>query len=39
LSVVLVILFGTVFLGEKLTWGKALGGALIFAGVIAVAFD
>lgn len=39
LSVVLVILFGTVFLGETLTWGKILGGALIFAGAIAVAFD
>ncbi len=39
LSVVLVILFATVFLGEKLTWGKALGGALIFAGAVAVAFD
>jgi transporter family protein len=39
LSVVLVILFGTLFLGEKLTWGKALGGVLIFAGAIAVALD
>src|ERR1700756_1148604 len=39
LSVVLVILFGAAFLDERLTWGKALGGALIFAGVIAVAFD
>lgn len=39
LSVVLVILFATIFLGEKLTWGKALGGALIFAGAVAVAFD
>ncbi len=39
LSVVLVILFATMFLGEKLTWGKALGGVLICAGAIAVAFD
>ncbi len=39
LSVVLVILFGTLFLGERMTWGKAVGGALIFAGAVAVAFD
>jgi len=39
LSVVLVIFFGTVFLGEKLTWGKTIGGLLIFAGAIAVALD
>ena len=39
LSVVLVILFSALFLGERLTWGKAVGGILIFAGVIAVAFD
>jgi bacterial/archaeal transporter family protein len=39
LSVVLVILFATLFLGEKLTPGKAIGGALIFAGAIAVALD
>ena len=39
LSVVLVILFGTFFLGERLTWGKAVGGVLIFAGAIAVALD
>jgi transporter family protein len=39
LSVVLVILFAALFLGEKLTWGKALGGALIVAGAIFVALD
>ncbi|MBV9083941.1 MAG: EamA family transporter [Acidobacteriaceae bacterium] len=39
LSVALVILCGALFLGEKLTWGKAIGGALIVAGAIAVALD
>jgi transporter family protein len=39
LSVVLVILFGFIFLDEKLTPGKVIGGALIFAGAIAVALD
>lgn len=39
LSVALVIAFGAVFLGEKLTWGKALGGILIVAGAIVVAVD
>jgi transporter family protein len=39
LSVALVILFGMVFLGERLTWGKAAGGALIVVGAIFVAFD
>src|SRR5690242_11466925 len=38
LSVVLVIIFGTLFLGENLTWGKGLGGVLIAAGAIAVTF-
>ena len=37
LSVVLVILFAAVFLGEPLTWTKALGGVLILVGVVAVA--
>ena len=37
LSVALVIVAGIVFLGEKLTWGKALGGLLIVAGAITVA--
>ena len=39
LSVVLVIGFAALFLGERLTWGKALGGLLIVAGVIVVALD
>ncbi|MFL6449115.1 MAG: EamA family transporter [Bryobacteraceae bacterium] len=38
LSVVLVIIFGWILLGEKLTWGKGLGGMLIAAGAIAVTF-
>lgn len=38
LSVVLVILFAALFLGEKLTLGKGLGGLLIAAGAIAVTF-
>ena len=37
LSVVLVILAASLFLGERLTWGKLVGGALIVAGVILVA--
>ena len=39
LSVVLVILFATMFLGERLTWGKGAGVLLIAAGAIAVALD
>jgi transporter family protein len=39
LSVVLVILAGTLALGEKMTWGKAVGGVLIVAGAIFVAVD
>lgn len=39
LSVALVILAGTFFLGEKMTWGKAVGGGLIVAGAIFVALD
>jgi bacterial/archaeal transporter family protein len=39
LSVALVILFGALFLGEKLTWGKTLGGILIISGAVAVALD
>jgi transporter family protein len=38
LSVVLVIIFGSLFLGEKLSWGTGLGGLLIVAGAIAVTF-
>ena len=37
LSVALVIVFSTVFLGEKLTAGKAIGGSLIVAGAIVIA--
>ncbi len=39
LSVVLVIGFAALFLGERLTFGKALGGLLIVAGAIVVALD
>jgi transporter family protein len=39
LSVVLVIVLATVFLGERLTWGKGLGAALIAAGAIVIAVD
>ena len=39
LSVALVILFGAMFLGEGLTWGKGAGGLLIVAGAIIIALD
>lgn len=39
LSVVLVVIFAAVFLGEKLTWGKGAGVALIAAGAIVIALD
>ena len=39
LSVVFVILLATVFLGEKLTWGKGAGVLLIAAGAIVIALD
>ena len=39
LSVVLVILFAAVFLGEPLTWGKGAGVLLIAAGAITIALD
>jgi len=39
LSVALVIVFGALFLGEGLTWGKGIGGLLIVAGAITVALD
>ena len=39
LSVALVIGFAALFLGETLTWGKALGALLIVAGAIVVALD
>jgi len=37
LSVVLVILFAALFLGESLTWKTAVGGALIAAGALVIA--
>jgi bacterial/archaeal transporter family protein len=37
LSVVLVVLFAVLFLGEKLTWKVGLGGALISAGAVLMA--
>ena len=39
LSVALVIVFGTLFLGERLTWGKGVGGLLIVAGAIVIALE
>jgi transporter family protein len=39
LSVALVIVFATLFLGESITWTKAIGGVLIVAGVIALATE
>jgi transporter family protein len=37
LSVVLVIIFAAIFLGESLSWKTALGGALIAAGAVVLA--
>src|SRR5690242_3791814 len=37
LSVVFVIAFAAMFLGERLTWAKAAGGVLIAAGAIVLA--
>lgn len=39
LSVALVILSSTLFLGERLTWAKAVGGVLITAGAIVIALE
>ena len=39
LSVVLVILFAALFLGEGLTWGKGVGGLLIVAGAVIIAVE
>jgi bacterial/archaeal transporter family protein len=39
LSVALVIGFAALFLGERLTWGKVVGAALIVMGAIVVALD
>jgi bacterial/archaeal transporter family protein len=39
LSVALVIVFASLFLGEKLTLGKGIGGLLIVAGAVTIALD
>lgn len=39
LSVVLVILFGAVFLGERLSWARGVGGLLIVAGAITISLE
>jgi transporter family protein len=39
LSVALVILFAAMFLGERLTWSKGVGGLLIVAGAVVLALD
>lgn len=39
LSVPLVILFGALFLSERLTWSRGVGGLLIVAGAIAIALE
>src|ERR1700682_51141 len=39
LSVALVIVFAAIFLGERLTWGKGIGGLLIVAGAIVIAVE
>jgi transporter family protein len=39
LSVVLVILFAALILGERLTWAKGVGGILIVAGAITIALE
>lgn len=39
LSVALVIVFAVLFLREKLTWGKAVGGALMVAGAVFIALE
>jgi len=39
LSVALVILLAALFLGERLTWPKGVGGLLIVAGAITIALE
>jgi transporter family protein len=39
LSVVFVIVFAALFLGERLTWGKGMGVLLMLAGAIVIALD
>jgi len=39
LSVALVIAFGALVLGERLTWAKGIGGLLIVAGAVVIALE
>jgi len=39
LSVALVIVLSALFLGERLTWSKGVGGLLIVAGAIVIALE
>ena len=39
LSVALVILLSALFLGERLTWAKGMGGLLIVAGAVVIALE
>jgi transporter family protein len=39
LSVVLVIVFAAIFLGEHLTWSRIVGGVLIMAGALIIAME
>jgi len=39
LSVVLVIVFGALFLGERLSWARGAGGLLIVTGAIIIALE
>ena len=39
LSVVMVIFFAALFLGEHLTWARVLGGVLITAGALVIAME
>ena len=39
LSVALVIVLGTLVLGERMTWAKAIGGLLILAGAATIALE
>ena len=39
LSVALVIVLGTLVLGERMTWAKGTGGLLIVAGAVVIALE
>ena len=39
LSVALVIVLGTLVLGERMTWAKGIGGLLIVAGAVVIALE